>query len=299
MEEIILKVDHVSKIIGKKEIVKDISFSIKSGEILGFLGPNGAGKSTTLRMIVGLSRPTTGDIRICDYSIQRQHLKAMQSVGCLIEGPDLYPYMSGYENLKMLAAMNRGITPSDIMQALERVEMTRHMHEKAGTYSLGMKQRVGIAQALMLHPKLMVLDEPTNGLDPSGINEFRMLIKKFAKEENMAVLVSSHLLLEMELMSDKVSIINNGSIVLNSTMKDLQNTKEARWRLNDLEKGRIILKNQFQIQATIFKDYLEAQVESKALSSINASFVENGLELYTIDYKQKNLEDLFLDLTKD
>jgi len=299
MKNEILKLDHVSKKIKKKEIVKEISFSIKEGEVLGFLGPNGAGKSTTLRMIVGLSTPTSGEITICGHSIKHEYVKAMEQVGCMIEGPDLYNYMTGQENLSILAAMNKDIKKDDILEAVRIVSMEEHLNEKVGTYSLGMKQRMGLAQALMMHPKLIILDEPTNGLDPAGINEFRILIRKLADEENIAVLVSSHLMSEIELMCDNVSIIKSGQIIKNSSVEELLNSKEIFWVLDDPVKGNKILMETFQIPSKINGIKLEAEVNSTQISKINDTFIKEGLELQLVDYKHKTLEDLFLDLTKD
>ena len=202
MRNQVLLLDNVHKTIKNKEIVKGISFSINEGEVLGFLGPNGAGKSTTLRMIVGLSSPTRGNITIDGHSITKDYVKAMSKVGCIIEGPDLYNYLSGLENLKMLSSMNKNVTNEDITKAIELVGMQNRINDKVSTYSLGMKQRLGLAQALIHKPKLLILDEPTNGLDPSGINEFRHIIHDLAKKENIAVLISSHLISEVELMCD-------------------------------------------------------------------------------------------------
>lgn len=188
MENQVLLLDNVYKSIKTKEIVKGISFSISQGEVLGFLGPNGAGKSTTLRMVVGLSSPTSGKIIIDGHLITKDYVKAMSKVGCIIEGPDMYNYLSGFENLKMLASMNKNVTAEDITKAVELVGMQNRINEKVSTYSLRMKQRLGLAQALIHKPKLLILDEPTNGLDPSGINEFRHIIKDLAKKEKCCLL---------------------------------------------------------------------------------------------------------------
>ncbi|NSB12562.1 ABC-2 type transport system ATP-binding protein [Clostridium beijerinckii] len=225
MAKQILLLDNVHKSIKNKEIVKGITFSINEGEVLGFLGPNGAGKSTTLRMIVGLSSPTSGKILIDGYSITKDYVKAMSKVGCIIEGPDMYNYLSGLENLKMLASMNKNVTNEDITRVIELVGMQNRINEKVSTYSLGMKQRLGLAQALIHKPKLLILDEPTNGLDPSGINEFRHIIKDLAKKEKIAVLVSSHLISEVELMCDTVAIIKSGTLLKYASVSELISDK--------------------------------------------------------------------------
>ena len=298
MEKNILLVENVSKVINKKSIVKNISFSINEGEILGFLGPNGAGKSTTLRMIVGLSKPTSGKIEICGHSITENYIKAMSNIGSIIEGPDLYNYMSGWDNLKMLASMNSGISEKDIYSIVELVELQNRIKDKVNTYSLGMKQRLGLAQSLINNPKLLILDEPTNGLDPAGINEFRNIVKNLAKEKNISVLVSSHLMSEIELMCDKVSIIKNGAIVKNGMVKELLNTKEVFWILDDNKKGREILKNLWKIDSEIVDEKLEAELDLDKLSEINNSFFKEGLMIKFVTNKNKTLEDLFLRLTE-
>jgi ABC-2 type transport system ATP-binding protein len=299
MEDEVLLLNNVHKTISGREIIKGISFSIKAGEVLGFLGPNGAGKSTTLRMIVGLSKPTQGDIKICGHSIVKDYVKAMNSVGCIIEGPDLYNYMTGWDNLEMLAVMNKNITKQDIMKAVRIVGMEKHLKEKIGTYSLGMKQRIGVAQAIMNKPRLLILDEPTNGLDPSGINEFRNLIHRFAKEENMAILISSHLMSEVEMICDNVSIIKNGIILKNAVVKELLNTQEVFWILDDNKKAMDILSDIWVVSSKIHGEKLVASIDKSIISEINASFIREGLKLQYVDNKHKTLEDLFLNITED
>ncbi|MBV7272034.1 ABC transporter ATP-binding protein [Clostridiaceae bacterium UIB06] len=293
-----LLLKNVTKTIKGKQIIKGISFSIEDGEILGFLGPNGAGKSTTLRMIVGLSTPTSGEIEVCGHSIIKNYVQAMSNVGCIIEGPDLYNYMSGIDNLKMFASMCKSVTEKDIVEVVELVGLKNRINDKVSTYSLGMKQRLGLAQSLIHHPKLLILDEPTNGLDPGGINEFRNIIKSLVKERTMSVLISSHLMAEIELMCDKVSIIKNGTILKNAVVSELLNTQEVFWVLDNNPKGIEILKNTWNISANINGERIEANVNLSQLPEINKSFVENNLMLKFVDSKHKSLEDLFLTLTE-
>lgn len=293
----VLFLDSVSKVIKNKEIVKDMSFSLDAGEVLGFLGPNGAGKSTTLRMIVGLSKPTKGNIEIDGYSIKDNYKKAMSGVGCIIEGPDLYNFMSGQENMKMLASMSINVTAADIKRAVELVGMQNRLKDKVGTYSLGMKQRLGLAQALIHKPKLLILDEPTNGMDPAGINEFRNIIKNLAKVEGIAVLVSSHLISEVELMCDKVVIINNGLLIKSSSVAEITKTQEVFWVVDDAMRGLEILKKKFAIDGIIKNERLEAPIDMSLLPQINLSFIKEGLTLLLVDNKHRTLEDMFLDLT--
>ena len=298
MSKQVLLLDNVHKSIKNKEIVKGISFSINAGEVLGFLGPNGAGKSTTLRMIVGLSTPTSGKIMIDGYSITKDHVRAMSKVGCIIEGPDMYNYLSGLENLKMLSSMNKNVTKEDISKAIKLVGMQNRINDKVSTYSLGMKQRLGLAQALIHKPKLLILDEPTNGLDPSGINEFRHIIKDLAKKENIAVLISSHLISEVELMCDKVAIIKGGNLLKYSEVSELINDKEIFFVLSDNQKGVEILKNKWNINSIIRDDKIVAKVDISQLEEINSSFIKEGLKIKFVNTNQKTLEDLFLTLTE-
>lgn len=291
--------DNVTKTIKGRQIIKGISFSMKQGEVMGFLGPNGAGKSTTLRMIVGLSKPTSGKIDICRYSITKNYVKAMSNVGCIIEGPDLYNYISGIDNLKMLASMSRDVTEKDIINVVDLVGLKNRIKDKVSTYSLGMKQRLGIAQALMHNPKLLILDEPTNGLDPSGISELRNLVKLLASEKNISVLVSSHIISEIELMCDKVTIIKNGQTVLESADVDkLLSNQGVFWVLSDNEKGRKILEKNWKVKGNVVEERLEANVSLEKLQEINSCFVERGLMIKYVDNKNKTLEDLFLNLTE-
>ncbi|ADK14897.1 ABC transporter ATP-binding protein [Clostridium ljungdahlii] len=299
MRDEVLLLDNVTKTIKGRQIIKGISFSMKQGEVMGFLGPNGAGKSTTLRMIVGLSKPTSGKIDICRYSITKNYVKAMSNVGCIIEGPDLYNYISGIDNLKMLASMSRDVTEKDIINVVDLVGLKNRIKDKVSTYSLGMKQRLGIAQALMHNPKLLILDEPTNGLDPSGISELRNLVKLLASEKNISVLVSSHIISEIELMCDKVTIIKNGQTVLESADVDkLLSNQGVFWVLSDNEKGRKILEKNWKVKGNVVEERLEANVSLEKLQEINSCFVERGLMIKYVDNKNKTLEDLFLNLTE-
>jgi len=297
MNTSILSIENISKTIKNKEIIKGISFEINTKEILGFLGPNGAGKSTTLRMIVGLSKPSSGNIYIDGHSITRDYVKAMSQVGCIIETPDMYNYMSGYKNLEMLGSMSKGVTKHAIDEAIELVGMEHRIHDKVGIYSMGMKQRLGLAQALMHKPKLLVLDEPTNGLDPQGIYEFREIIKTLVKERGISVLVSSHLINEVQLLCDKVSIINGGKIVKNASIDALLSTGQVNWTIDDVETAQRLLKHDFDIDATITNGQLSAIVSADRLTEINAAMIYAGIKIQYVSTQNRTLEDLFLSFT--
>ena len=298
MKTPVLKVANLSKSIKKKEIIKDLSFELNKGEVLGFLGPNGAGKSTTLRMLVGLSRPSAGTVSICGHGIGEDYVKAMSHVGCIIEAPDLYEYLSGYKNLELLGAMSQHVTKAAIDDAIALVGMEKRIHDKVSIYSMGMKQRIGLAQALIHQPDLLILDEPTNGLDPQGIHEFREIVKSLAKDTGISVLISSHLISEVQLMCDRVCIINQGMIVRDGAVTEMLSTGEIVWVLNNPYHGQIILSEQFQLDARITaQNELIAATDLEILPIINATLISSGLELKTVTTKNTTLEELFLSLT--
>ena len=289
----------MKKIIKNKEIIKGISLNLFPAEIMGFLGPNGAGKTTTIRMIVGLIKPTSGYVNICGYSVTKKFIAAMSNVGCIIESPEMYKYLSGIDNLLQLAAMDKRITRQRIDDVVEMVGLQNRVKDKVSTYSLGMKQRLGIAQAIMSRPKLLILDEPTNGLDPSGINEFRNLIKKLACEEKMTIFISSHLLSEVQQMCDRVAIIKQGSIIKNEAVKDILNTQLVEWQLSNPGLAAKLLKEKWGIEATEKNDdIITAYIGDNRLETINEVFVYEGIGLKYSFPHQNTLEDLFLDLTE-
>jgi ABC-2 type transport system ATP-binding protein len=215
-----LEASHLTKVIGTRTIVEDVSFTLVPGEVFGFLGPNGAGKTTTIRMLVGLIRPTSGSVRICGFDLHRQFEEAMRCIGCIVENPDLYRFMTGRENLEHFARMLR-VDRAEIERVAELVNLAHRLDQRVGTYSLGMRQRLGIAQALLGNPRVLILDEPANGLDPAGIREIRELLRGLAAERNMAVFVSSHLLAEVELTCDRVAIIHKGRILRTGSVSEL------------------------------------------------------------------------------
>ncbi len=294
----VLELKNVKKTIRKKDIIKGIDLSVYEGEVFGFLGPNGAGKTTTLRMIVGLIRMTEGEITIGGYSVKKDFVKAMENVGCIIENPEMYDYLSGWENLKVLASMETGITKERIKDMVSLVGLEKRIDDKVYTYSLGMKQRLGIAQALMKRPKLLILDEPTNGLDPAGISEFRRLIRSLAEKENLGVLVSSHILAEMEMMTDRVAIIRQGSIVKVISVDEIIKEKGITYRLQSPEKAKILIEQEFHGEVQIKNNMeLVAFVNEEDVPTINQRLFSEGIALYYVSKNQKSLEDLFLQLT--
>ncbi|ACD52023.1 ABC transporter ATP-binding protein [Clostridium botulinum] len=207
----VLEIKNLYKTLGNTEVIKGINLSIKQGEIFGFLGPNGAGKTTTIRMLVGLIKPTNGEIRICGYDLNKNKEKALKNVGAVVENPELYKYLSGRENIMQIARL-RSVSKKEVEKVIKLVGLEKRIDDKVSKYSLGMKQRLGLAVALIGSPKLLILDEPTNGLDPTGILEFREIIKKASKEKEISVFISSHILSEIQNLCDKVAFINEGKI---------------------------------------------------------------------------------------
>lgn len=218
-EKKILECHDLHKKFGKKEILKGVSLEAEAGDILGFIGPNGAGKTTTIKLILGLQSITSGTVKINGYDVEKDFTKAIKGVGTIVENPDLYMYMSGYDNLKMIANLYDGITKERIDEVIKLVGLENRIHDRVSKYSLGMRQRLGVAQAILHKPNLLVLDEPTNGLDPEGIKQVKDLLVMLAKKEKMAILISSHNLLELESFCTKVTIIKNGEVVETSTME--------------------------------------------------------------------------------
>ncbi|KSU84176.1 MULTISPECIES: ABC transporter ATP-binding protein [Fictibacillus] len=291
-----LSVKNLRKTIGKKDIIKGISFDLYPGEVFGFLGPNGAGKTTTIRMIVGLIKPSSGTVLIGGKNVQTHFGDAMKDLGCIVENPELYPYLTGWENLEHFARMDPSIPQKRLHEVVELVDMGNRIHDRVGTYSLGMRQRLGIAQALLGNPKLLILDEPTNGLDPAGIREMREFIRFLAEKEKLCVMVSSHLLSEIQLMCDRVAIISKGSIIrVDSVHALLAEQERVVWKAEPLEKAESLLRevtNVTRLQENLITLYDENQI-----GKWNRMLVTAGVEVKEMRTKLPALEDLFLELT--
>ena len=300
MSQFVLKVDHLTKIIKGNHLVEDVSFEVKPGEVFGFLGPNGAGKTTTIRMLVGLIKPTRGTIMIGGHNIRTSFKEAMRQVGSIVENPELYSYLTGWENLKQFARMLGDVTDQRIEEIVHQVNLEDRIHEKVKTYSLGMKQRLGIAQALLGKPKLLILDEPTNGLDPSGIRELREFVRNLVKKEEISVFISSHLLSEIQLMCDRVAIINKGKMITVSTVQDLldHSRDKVEWRVTPLKEAFTLLKTKEDILELQMKEnLLVCSLRSDLISTYNRFLIENGIDVHSVHEKTLTLEDLFMELT--
>jgi ABC-2 type transport system ATP-binding protein len=298
----IVKLQNVSKVIKGKKIIDDLSFDVYEGEVFGFLGPNGAGKTTTIRMIVGLMSISKGDVLISGKSIKKDFEGAIASVGAIVENPELYKFMSGYKNLQHFARMQKGITQERIKEVVELVGLTDRIHDKVKTYSLGMRQRLGLAQCLLHRPKILILDEPTNGLDPAGIREIRAYIRKLAQEEGMAVIVSSHLLSEMEMMCDRIGIIQKGKLVDVQTVRDFVDGKELvyQFEVNDEEMARSVLKSfNPSLVFEMKNNKLQTGITKEQVPQLIKEFVVHGVEIYSVMQVAKSLEDRFLEITNE
>ncbi|MBY0203433.1 ABC transporter ATP-binding protein [Paenibacillus cucumis (ex Kampfer et al. 2016)] len=308
----VLSVQHLKKKIGRKWIIKDVTFDVKPGEIFGFLGPNGAGKTTTIRMLVDLIKPTEGKISVCGYDVNRDPERALKYVGSIVENPEVYTYLTGWENLEHFARMQPGVDHDRIQEVVNIVRLDQRIHDKVRTYSLGMRQRLGIAQALLGRPRLLILDEPTNGLDPKGIKELREFIKQLASE-GMAVFVSSHLLSEIQLLCDRVAIISTGRVLAVGGVNELieDHSKVAIWHLTPFDAGRQILLDKGitlvsrpgdvmddTIVAGLGANAVVAEMHEERIPELVQQMVEAGIQVEGVQRIQPTLEQLFLKMTE-
>lgn len=303
----VLELKNVGKIIGKRKIVENISFEINSGEIFGFLGPNGAGKTTTIKMITGLIRIDEGEIFINGKNVKTNFEEALSTVGGIIENPEMYGYLSGRDNLEIYGRMHGKVSKERIDEIITLVKLENRIDDKVKKYSLGMRQRLGLAQALLHNPKLLILDEPTNGLDPVGIKELRDTLRELAEKEGLAVLVSSHLLSEMELMCDRFGIIDSGKIIDMKTMKDIKNQENSSKKIYEIEvdnggKAFTALQNagkteEFKAEATVDRNMVRVNVTKEEVAVVNRILVKSEVLVYTICPIENTLEDEFMKIT--
>jgi len=296
----VLEVKDVYKSFGKREIIKGISFDVEEGEIFGFLGPNGAGKTTTIRMIVGLIAPNKGSITIMGNNISKDKEKALANVGAVVENPELYLYLSGRENLMQIARI-RNIPKEEVEKVIRLVGMEQRINDKVKKYSLGMKQRLGLAAALLPNPRLLILDEPTNGLDPSGILDFRNIVKRASREKGTAVFVSSHILNEVQQLCDKVAFISGGVIQAVESIVDGVSTEtdtitlitkeisKAIDTMHELEIVKDVKVDNQEITALIIKD---------SSPQLIVELVKAGIEIEEIFKKHKGVEQRYMELVE-
>ncbi|MGM1048620.1 MAG: ABC transporter ATP-binding protein [Bacillota bacterium] len=297
MQEPLVRLMGVTKIIASKALVQDLTLDIPAGQVFGFLGPNGAGKTTTIRMMVGLISITKGDILIGGHSIRENYEKASSQIGAIVENPEMYKFLTGYKNLVHYARMMPGISEQRIHEVVELVGLTDRIHDKVKTYSLGMRQRLGVAQALLHRPKLLILDEPTNGLDPQGIRELRDYLRKLSRKEGTTVFVSSHLLSEMELMCDTVGVIQNGKLIDIRQLRTSEGERafeETAFEVSDVPRAVQLLET---FQHRVHGNRVIIRGDRNAIAEINADFVRGGVQVYGIQPITTSLEDQFLEMT--
>ena len=294
--ENILECKNLCKTFGKKQILHNVSFEIKKGDILGFIGPNGAGKTTTIKLILGLQSITSGKVLINGYDVEKEFTKAIEKVGAIVENPDMYMYMSGYDNLKLVANMYKGITTKRIDEVVKLVKLENRINDKVSKYSLGMRQRLGIAQAILHNPNLLILDEPTNGLDPEGIKEMRELLVDLAKKEEMAILISSHNLAELDNFCNKICIIKNGEIIETNEITAIKKDIEHQQFIVEIDNTKDIKK--LYSEATIVNEKIfKISMKKENIPNLVVNLVNNNIKIYEIKEDEKSLEDAFFERT--
>jgi ABC-2 type transport system ATP-binding protein len=300
--EVVLSAEHLTKRFGSREAVSDVSFEVRAGEVFGFLGPNGAGKTTTIRMLVGLARPDRGRVRIRGLDLSRDFRKAMGHVGCIVEAPDLYKYLTGRENLVHFSRMLPEGAEERIPELARLVALTERLDDKVSTYSLGMRQRLGIAQALLGNPDILILDEPANGLDPAGIREIRQLMRHLADDRGIAVFVSSHLLSEVEQTCDRVAIIHRGRTLATGPVRELvDRVASDRLRVIARPARRAAeLLAPFGTAETGGADgegTVEARIPRERVPDALRALAAGGVDVYAVERSLASLEEVFLEVT--
>ena len=298
----VIKVENISKHFGALKAVDDLSFEVQAGQVFGFLGQNGSGKSTTIRMLLSLIHPSSGNIELFGKSIQKNRDSILEQVGAIIERPDLYPYLSATEHLQLFAKVRKQkIEASSITSTLEKVGLAHRAKDKVQTFSLGMKQRLGIAIALVHNPSLIILDEPTNGLDPQGIADIRALIQHLAKEEGKTVFVSSHLLSEIEQVAHQILIIHQGKKMVEGVTKELLDPEKRIVQIkttNDELALASIRTGSFGKYILARKEGIHLKLPTLEIALLNESLVKAGIAVLGIETKN-SLEDYFLQITSN
>ncbi len=298
----VIKVENISKNFGALKAVDNLSFELEAGQVFGFLGQNGSGKSTTIRMLLSLIHPSSGSIELFGKSIQKNRASILEQVGAIIERPDLYPYLTATEHLQLFAKVRKQkVAAINITKTLEQVGLSHRSQDKVQTFSLGMKQRLGIAIALVHNPSLIILDEPTNGLDPQGIADIRSLIQYLAKEEGKTVFVSSHLLSEIEQVANQILIIHQGKKMVEGVTKELLDPEKRIVQiktLDDVKALSIIVAGSFSQYLLSRKEGIFLKLPTTAIPMLNESLVQSGISVLGIETKN-SLEDYFLQITSN
>ena len=302
MSEQILRTHNLGKKYRRLWAVKNLNLEVNRGDVFGFLGPNGAGKSTTIRMILSLIRPTVGEVEIFGYSLKSQRLHALRSVSGIVEKPDFYSYLSGYKNLEIVGGLTEPVRRKRIAEMLELVGLADRGSDKVKTYSHGMKQRLGIAQALISDPELVILDEPTNGLDPQGMKDVRELILHLSRDQKKTIILSSHLLSEVEMVANRMAIIHKGELVVQGKVQDLL-YKGEKYIVLDAEprtKVQALLKKQKNIVRNVHEEQgkFYVHMEFSNIPELTRHLVQGGVQVKAL-IPRRSLEDLFLSITEN
>ena len=287
--KLLLECININKSFRNKRVLNNVSLSLYEGDILGFIGPNGAGRTTTIKLILGLQTIDKGTIIINSFDIKDNFERAIEKVGAIVENPDNYMYLSGYDNLLLIKNVYKNITKDDIWNVVKLVGLENRIDDKVSKYSLGMRQRLGIAKALITRPNILILDEPTNGLDPKGIKELRDLLKKLAKE-GMGILISSHSLSELESFCNKITIINNGKIIETSDVLNIKNSDDT-YQFNVSKIPSI--KN---IKMVNNKNFL-IKLKKDEINDIITKLLEENIKIYGINKVELTLEEAYLKKT--
>ncbi len=302
MRGVVLETKSLTKDFGGRRAVDDLSLQVHAGDVYGFLGPNGAGKSTTIRMLVGLVRPTRGSSRLFGMDVQAERGSALARTGALVESPSFYKYLSARENLRILACLSGGCAEKRIDEVLDLVGLLDRARDKVGCFSHGMRQRLGIAQALLPDPELIILDEPTTGLDPEGMKHVRELIVHLAKDLGKTIFLSSHLLHEVEQVCTRVGIVNRGKLVREGDVSSLLGAEAGviEFKVGDVVRaaevlgtipgGRIVSRTE---------STLSVRIEPNRIPEANRALVQSGVDLHTVTAKAASLEDFYLNLVQD
>lgn len=297
--KVVLEVLGLKKRIGLKTIVEDISFDMHEGEIIGLLGPNGSGKTTIMRMMVGLTKASKGDVYCFEKPLGLGKTKMLKEVGAMIETPEFYNYMSGWSNLKLMARVcGKKVSRARMKELVEFVGLTNVIKKKVKTYSLGMRQRLGLAQALLNDPKILILDEPVNGLDPQGVQDFRNKLKEIAAT-GVSILISSHLLDEIEKVSDRIIVIERGRIIADDKLENLKTDDVSKTLIStyDIEKAEVLIKELGIRYSLEEKGFVFENLSRENKARVITYLVTNNVELETVRELTTSLEDRFLQIT--
>ncbi|MGM0445441.1 MAG: ABC transporter ATP-binding protein [Bacillota bacterium] len=298
MDNEILRIKNLQKRFGNVEAVKNVNLKINKGDIFGFLGPNGAGKSTTIRMILGLVKPDNGNVVINGCSLKNNYKKALTKVGAMVETPSFYEFLTGYENLRLTANLYKDVKHVDILKVIKTVGLKKKANEKVKGYSVGMKQRLGIARALLNDPELIILDEPTSGLDPQGKKEIRKLITNLSETKNITFFICTHLLNEVEQICNRVAILQEGKIISNRLLSEDNENKWIKIYTKQKEEVNKLLKDYDGVRnIKISENAVEINIDSNEIENINTLLFSRNLKIKYIVPKVESLENYYFNKT--